>query len=123
MATFITLTRGYATDGVTDLSAKYGCAVKLNGSKQVVLGAVAGESGVGILVNKPGVGQTAEVMHLGVSPVLSGAAFSALDLLTTDVNGKLVTAVAGNKVYAKALAAATGADQLIEALVLPTGIA
>lgn len=120
MATMIVLQRGKYPAGA-DLSAKYGFAVKLSAGSAVLGG--AGDSCIGVLQNKPTSGQAAEVMHMGIAPVMSGAAFSALDLLASDANGKLQTATAGQKVVAKALAAATAADQLVEALVLPIGIA
>lgn len=43
----------------------------------------------------------------------SGAAFAVGALLTSDANGKLVTAAAGNFVHAIAREAATAADQLV----------
>jgi hypothetical protein len=43
----------------------------------------------------------------------SGAAFAVDSLLTTDANGKLIAASAGNYVWAIAREAATAADQLV----------
>ena len=91
-----------------DLSASQFCFVVVNANGQLALPA-AGSHAEGILQDKPNAqGQTGEVGVLGVSKVLVGAGgVTAGDLIATDVNGKAVTAAAGNFVLGRALA--TGA--------------
>jgi hypothetical protein len=56
---------------------------------------------------------------LGTALVLSGAAVSAGDALQTDASGNAITQTSTNPVVARALAAATAANQLIEVLLIP----
>jgi hypothetical protein len=51
----------------------------------------------------------------------AGAAFALDALLTSDANGKLVTAATGNKVAAIARQAATALDQLVPVEIAPKG--
>lgn len=120
MATFLSLVRGYGSNSA-DLSAKYGFAVKKHASVAgaIALSAAGTDASIGILQNHPSLGQTAEVMHLGISKCMSGAAVALGALVASDASGKLVTAVSGDKVVGQALEAASGADVLFEALILP----
>jgi hypothetical protein len=65
----------------------------------------------------PFVDQPGEIVE-----VRSGAAFALDALLTSDANGKLITAATTNPVIAHALQAATAADQLVPARLAQRGI-
>ncbi len=95
-----------------DLSASQFCFVAVNANGQLVLPAAGGDA-EGILQDKPnGAGAYGEVGILGVSKLVVGAGgVTAGDLLSCDVNGKAVTAAAGNKILGRALT--TGAAGVI----------
>lgn len=73
------------------------------------------------LQNKPESGQQCEVGYEGVSKVISGAAFARGIFLTTDANGKYITAVSGDKICGIALSAASKADVLASMLIVQDG--
>lgn len=103
-----------------DLSTKQFRAVKVVGSKQVNL-CVAGDNGIGILQNKPGLNQAASVSVAGSSKAIAGAAIAAGALVASDVNGALVTALTTNYILGVALSAAGGAGEIISVLLRPGG--
>lgn len=122
-------TRSY--EAVADLSESFFKFVKLEGA---VLSAIesADDNAVGVLQNKPnrespsGVFQGGErsagtVMISGVSRVVAGAAVNAGDLLSIDAQGRVVPAAVGGKVVALAETAASGADKVLSALLVPLG--
>lgn len=77
----------------------------------------------GILQDLPdAAGVAARVRHSGTSKGVAGAAFAANALLTTDAQGRWVTATSGQNVGAKAIEAATAVGDIVEMMVLPTGI-
>lgn len=59
----------------------------------------------------------------GVVQVFSGAALAVGDAITFDAASKAVTAVTGNFIFARALNAATAADQKIRVLITRSGVA
>jgi hypothetical protein len=95
-----------------DLSASQFCFMTVNSSGQLALPAAGGDAD-GILQDKPnGVGVEGELAVLGISKLVVGTAgVTCGDLLTTDANGKAVTATTGNKILGRALA--TGASGVI----------
>ena len=95
-----------------DLSASQFCFMTVNSSGQLALPSAGGEAD-GILQDKPnGVGVEGELAVLGISKLVVGTAgVTAGDLLTTDANGKAVTAASTNKILGRALA--TGAAGVI----------
>ena len=104
-----------------DLSASQFCFVAVNANGQLALPAAGGDAD-GILQDKPNAaGAVGEVGILGVSKLVVGAGgVTAGDLLATDVNGKAVTAAAGNKILGRALT--TGAaGTIIPALIQQKG--
>lgn len=104
------------TVAAADLSAEQYKAVKVTAAMSVNLATVAGEPIIGILQNKPTVGQPADIMVVGVSKVRSGAAIAAGALLMAGSDGRIITAAsAGSEVIGVALEAATAADQYITA--------
>ena len=76
----------------------------------------------GVLQDLPeAAGRAARVRCAGTSKVKAGAAFAAGAGLTTDANGKFVTAAAGEHRSAIASEAATAEDDIVEALLTPGG--
>lgn len=96
-------------------------AVKVTAGRAVNLASTGGEAIDGILQNDPISGFIADVGFSGVSKAVSGAAFAAGALLMTDTSGRLITATAGNFAVAKAIEAATGANQVITVTVMSFG--
>ena len=106
-----------------DLSTKQFLFVKVTAAEQVNAASVLGEVVVGVLQNKPdAAGRAAEVWGPGsVTKIVSSAAFSVNAVLTAAATGKAVTAGAGQYGHAIAIQAATGADQLVSVLLIPSG--
>jgi hypothetical protein len=90
--------------------------VKVTGAHQVGAVTAGTDAIVGVLQNKPQVeGQAATVGIFGVSNVMAGAAVAAGANVQSDTSGRAITLAAGANVGV-ALAAATGAGQLIPVL-------
>lgn len=101
-----------------DLSASQYCFVTLNSSAKVALTG-AGLSADGILQDKPAAADRAASVEPAVgriSKMKSGAAFSKGDSLSPDSTGRGVTATSGDVVGAKAMEAATDANQIVSVL-------
>lgn len=75
-----------------DLSAKQFYAVKLASTGKYALCDTAGERVSGILQNKPVADEAATVAVAGVTKALAGGVIAAGDLVSTDANGKVVSA-------------------------------
>lgn len=105
----------------SDLSAKQFLFVKVAASNTVAVSG-AGELSLGVLQNKPVSGEAAEIMVSGVTKVWSSAAVLEGAVVTPDSAGKAVTATTGNEGHGIALAAASGADELIPILLVNLGI-
>lgn len=99
-----------------DLSAKQYHWVK-DTSTGIALCSGATDRPAGILQNAPLQGEAAEVMRLGISKAIAGAAIAAAAQVGTDAAGKTGTKVAGtdttNYVGGAAIEAATAGDQII----------
>lgn len=106
-----------------DLSTHQHKFVKITAAEQVNVCSVLGEAAVGVLLNKPSaLGQAAEVATTGsIVKVVSSAAFAAGAVLTAAATGKAVTAAATQYGHAIAIQAATAGDQLVTALLIPSG--
>jgi len=85
----------------------------------VVKSSAAGDLHKGIIQNVPESGDPAEVVTAGYAHGTAGAAFAAAVELTSDANGKLVAAVATNRVIAFAEQAASGDGALVQVQVVP----
>lgn len=103
-----------------DLSGHEGRAVKINTSGNTVA-CGAGEQSVGTLLNKPTAGQAPDIGVIGIQNVVAGAAFTVMDLLAADADGKYVKATPGATPIALALETAAGANSRCAALVLGGG--
>jgi len=105
-----------------DLQNKKGYACKMSATGINLCG--DGEKCDGVLiVDTANTGMNAPITYCGEVSVMSGAAFTKGDYLTPDANGKLVTATTGKEIFARALADATAADEMIKAMIVRAGIA
>ena len=78
-----------------DLSAKQYTFVKLDASGQVAAAAAATDIPIGVLQNAPTAGQEAEVLVVGGTKVVAGAAIGEGALVGTSATGNAVALVAG----------------------------
>ena len=78
-----------------DLSTKQYTFVKLDSSGQAVAAAAATDIPVGVLQNAPTSGQEAEVLIVGGTKIVAGAAIGEGALVGTGSTGKAVALVAG----------------------------
>jgi len=78
---------------------------------------------IGILQDDPATGEAGTIKTRDVSKVVAGAAFTNRALLTSDANGRLVTATTGQNVIARALEAATASGQVVAAEIRLGGLA
>ncbi len=78
-----------------DLSAKQYTFVKLNSSGQVAAAAAATDIPIGVLQNAPTSGQEAEVLVVGGTKLVAGAAIGEGALVGTSATGKAAALVAG----------------------------
>jgi hypothetical protein len=75
----------------------------------------ANERDIGVLQNDPDTDEIANVLDSGISKVVAGAAFDADAFLTTDSEGRFVTAASGEHIVARALQAAGAAGDIVSA--------
>ena len=78
-----------------DLSALQYTFVKLNSSGEAIAAAAATDIPIGVLQNAPTAGQEAEVLIVGGTKIVAGAALSDGALIGTSSTGKAVALVAG----------------------------
>lgn len=78
----------------------------------------AGKGALGIALYDADDGEAVPVVVLGTAVVESGGIISVGDYLTSDANGKAITATTGQTINAIALSAASGAGQEIEVLLV-----
>lgn len=107
-----------------DLSAKQFFIVKTDANGKYILAAGASDNIRGVLANAPKLGETADVANnngAGSFKVVAGAAFAKDALLTSDANGRAVTATqttAGAqptvRVIGRARSAATALGDVVE---------
>jgi len=95
-----------------DLSAAQYKFVKLNSSGQAVICSGATDSPIGVLQNAPTSGQEAEVLIVGGTKVVAGAAITLPNTIGTDANGKAValTTTDTTKYIVGSLITASAAD-------------
>jgi len=96
-----------------DLSAKQYTFVKLDSSGTVVAAAAATDIPIGVLQNAPTSGQEAEVLVVGGTKLVAGAAIGEGALVGTSSAGKAVALVAGTdttKYVVGTLLTESGAD-------------
>ena len=116
----------FSFTATADLSGKQFYCVDLDATNatsnlaNVVVASVAGQKVLGVLQNKPIAGQTANVMLYGITKAIAGGTVTQGDLVTTDANGKVVTAATGNFILGRALESAA-AGGVFSVLLLPGG--
>jgi hypothetical protein len=96
-----------------DLSTKQYTFVKLNSSGEAVAAAAATDIPIGVLQNAPTSGQEAEVLIVGGTKIVAGAAIGEGALVGTSATGKAVALVAGTdttKYVVGTLLTESGAD-------------
>jgi len=97
-----------------DLSGSQFLFVALDGSAALVVDvAGAGARSMGVLQNKPKLGQGASVVDRGITKVVAGAVIAIDARVSSDAAGKAVTSASGNSVEGRALEAAAAADEII----------
>lgn len=101
------------TKAAADLRTKQYYAVKITDVDTVNLTAAAGEKAIGILQNKPNTGETAQIMCMGVTKVIAGAAISVGAIVEADNGGKIIAATAAKVGIGTALQAASNDGDLI----------
>lgn len=99
-----------------DLSAAQFKAVKYDVSGNLVL-AGAGELACGVLQNDPALNQTGDVMVLGVTRAIAGAAFAKGVALASNGTGLLVAAAGGDHVVGLSRGAAAASGDIVPVLV------
>ena len=94
-----------------DLSLNQYKVVKLDSNGRSVLAAASDLAQIGVQQDKPtALGQPSNVRISGVSKALAGGTIAIGDRLTSDANGKVITATTGKQVIGIALVAAVAND-------------
>jgi hypothetical protein len=101
-----------AGEDLTDSQYRF-MAVDANGQAVV---ATAAAFGAGVLQNNPGLGEAAGIMAVGISKVEAGAAITAGSEVTSDAQGRAVTAAVGEHIHGIALIEAGGVGEIIPVL-------
>lgn len=106
------------------ISGKEFTAVSYDGNGKIVANATKGKNVLGLLGAEHGdvaAGGTVTVQVKDIGLWKTGAAVAAGAELTSDVNGKAVTAAAGEFITAIALEAASAADEVIKVQIVKAG--
>lgn len=99
------------TCGASSLAAKTNYVMKQHTDGTLIIAAAGTDKLVGVLMNKPGVGQAALVRIGGTAKVIAGGAISVGAWVTSDANGKAVeTTTDKDVVLGKFLGSASAAD-------------
>ncbi|CAB5220378.1 Bacteriophage VT1-Sakai, H0018 [uncultured Caudovirales phage] len=94
-----------------DLSANQYKVVKLDSNGRSTLAGASDLAQIGIQQDKPtALGQPSSVRMAGISKALAGGTIAIGDRVTSDANGKVITATTGKQVIGIALAAAVAND-------------
>lgn len=92
--------------------------VKLDSSGNAVLASVAGEGVIGVLQNKPNVGEAAQIMTIGVTRIIAAASQTLPAFICTDANAKaVVSATSGHERQGYLIEASGGADAEVSAYI------
>lgn len=103
-----------------DLTNAQGRFVTLDSTGAVILADAATDSVVGVLLNKPGLGQAAAVAVGGVVEMVAGGAVGVGARVGPDANGRAVASGATDRGFGVALTAATAAGQTVSVLLMLT---
>ncbi|MCD6262290.1 MAG: DUF2190 family protein [Deltaproteobacteria bacterium] len=99
-------------DAAADLSEKQYYFVKLSAAHTCNVAGAADSALIGILQNKPESDRAASVRRVGVSKLVLGGTVTVGAKLTSDANGKGVTATSGQRYGAIALEAGDSGDTI-----------
>lgn len=106
-----------------DLSTKQYFFMEISAAQTVNTTNAITDNALGVLQNKPAAAsRDAVVCYMGTTKVVAGAAISAGALVAPTAAGKAQTAVSTQKPRGIALEAATADNDIIEILLLPTGV-
>jgi len=108
---------GISMKAKVDLSSSQYLFVKVSGDMEVDL-AGDGENAIGVLQDKPVLGDYGNVGVMGVSKVVASAIIAAGAKVASTAAGKAVTAVATKHVLGQALEAAAADGEIISVLLL-----
>lgn len=101
-------------------AVEIGCCVGYDGNQ---IAAAAGDIR-GIAKSNGSAGVALNIAVMGTVPARVGAAIATVgSKLTSDAQGRLVTAATGEPVFARALQTAAAADQFIEVFITRDGVA
>jgi len=110
-------------EGKADADFSIEGTAQYRGAKRTATGialcAVNDADFAGILYNNPRLGQSASVKRGGSCKGVAGAAFARGAKVTTDANGRFVTATVGQRVHATAEQAATASGDLVALHIRP----
>jgi hypothetical protein len=107
----------------SDLSSgKQYVGLKLSGALAVDISSVAGSSIIGVLQNKPVLGEAAEIITHGISKCQADAAVAVNVQVSVSADGQFKTAVSGDVIVGTALEAAGAAGEIIAVLLRNEGV-
>lgn len=99
------------TTGASDLDAKKYYIVKQHTDGTLILSAAATDKHVGVLINKPKIGEAARVQFLGTVKVVAGGTIGVGAWVTANSSGQAIaTTTAGDVVIGKFLGTASAAS-------------
>lgn len=97
--------------GSVSLATKQYYIVKQHTDGTAILASAATDSIIGVVQNKPVVGEAAVVQHMGTTKVVAGGTITVGAYVTSDANGKAVaTTSAGDVVFGQYLGTASAAS-------------
>lgn len=102
----------FSLKAAADLSTSQFLFVSLDSNGEAVV-AGAGARTMGVLQNKPTLGQGASIVDRGITKVVAGAAVAIDARVSSDAAGKAITSATTNSVEGRALTAAAAADEII----------
>lgn len=105
----------------TDLRTKQFYGVVDTAANTCGLQTSAGGRIIGILQNKPDLGQAASVRWEGVTKAAAGASFASAIELAVDATGRLIAAVTGNVVVGRSIDASGAAGAITSVRLNDTG--
>lgn len=100
----------------SDLSNDRYRFVVLNGTGQIARLNTAGGKALGVLQSPAVADEAAEVMIGGVTKMVAGAAIATTGPVTSDAQGRVITAATGNTINGTALETAAAAGEIIAVL-------
>lgn len=91
-----------------DLSASQFLLARYTSTGTVEVNTTAGTKCIGVINDKPKAGDAVNIMNIGESKVIAGAAVAVGDLLQNDGSGRAITRTGTNEIVGVAMQAASG---------------